>query len=127
MVVILTVIIDFHHHPHLNFSEILAPATCIVVSVTASTTQGKALEQEELAAVQEACDMAEKLHTDRLNMYQLVESRMSLIAPNLCEILGAGTAAMIVAKAGGIPFFSFLSCNRSRISSAELDICRRWI
>ncbi|VDO12452.1 unnamed protein product, partial [Brugia timori] len=29
-------------------SEILAPATCIVVSVTASTTQGKALEPDEL-------------------------------------------------------------------------------
>lgn len=85
----------------MNFSEILAPATCIVVSVTASTTQGKALEPDELLAVQEACDMAEQLHTDRLNMYQLVESRMALIAPNLCEILGAGTAAMIVAKAGG--------------------------
>lgn len=86
---------------NVNFSEILAPATCIVVSVTASTTQGKALEPDELIAVQEACDMAEQLHTDRLNMYQLVESRMALIAPNLCEILGAGTAAMIVAKAGG--------------------------
>lgn len=69
--------------------------------MTASTTQGKALEPDELVAVQEACDMAEQLHTDRLNMYQLVESRMALIAPNLCEILGAGTAAMIVAKAGG--------------------------
>lgn len=72
------------------------------MSVTASTTQGKALEPEELSAVLEACDMAEKLHTDRLKMYQLVESRMALIAPNLCEILGAGTAAMIVAKAGGV-------------------------
>lgn len=79
----------------------MAPATCIVVSVTASTTQGKALDANELKAVQEACDLAEKLHTDRLNMYRLVESRMTLIAPNLCEILGAGTAAMIVAKAGG--------------------------
>lgn len=35
-------------------SQILAPATCIVISVTASTTQGKALEMEELASVQ-AC------------------------------------------------------------------------
>ncbi|VDM96032.1 unnamed protein product [Thelazia callipaeda] len=93
-------------------SEILAPATCIVVSVTASTTQGKALEPDVLAAVQEACDVAEKLHTDRLNMYQLVESRMALIAPNLCEILGAGTAAMIVAKAGGLaPLARLPACN----------------
>lgn len=86
---------------HISFSEILAPATCIVVSVTASTTQGKPLDADELASVQEACDLAEKMHADRLNMYRLVESRMALIAPNLCEILGAGTAAMIVSKAGG--------------------------
>lgn len=33
-------------------SQILAPATCIVISVTASTTQGKALENEELASIQ---------------------------------------------------------------------------
>uniref|UniRef100_F1KVK2 U4/U6 small nuclear ribonucleoprotein Prp31 n=1 Tax=Ascaris suum TaxID=6253 RepID=F1KVK2_ASCSU len=93
-------------------SEILAPATCIVVSVTASTTQGKPLDADELASVQEACDLAEKMHADRLNMYRLVESRMALIAPNLCEILGAGTAAMIVSKAGGLaPLARLPACN----------------
>ncbi|KHN84540.1 U4/U6 small nuclear ribonucleoprotein Prp31 [Toxocara canis] len=93
-------------------SEILAPATCIVVSVTASTTQGKPLDADELYAVQEACDLAEKMHNDRLNMYRLVESRMALIAPNLCEILGAGTAAMIVSKAGGLaPLARLPACN----------------
>lgn len=77
-----------------------------MVSVTASTTQGKPLEVDELESVIEACEMAEKLHLDRLNMYRLIESRMSLIAPNLCEILGAGTTAMVVSKAGGL----FLLC-----------------
>lgn len=43
-------------------SQILAPSTCIVVSVTASTTQGKYLEADELAAVNEACALAETLH-----------------------------------------------------------------
>uniref|UniRef100_A0A915BC29 U4/U6 small nuclear ribonucleoprotein Prp31 n=2 Tax=Parascaris univalens TaxID=6257 RepID=A0A915BC29_PARUN len=93
-------------------SEILAPATCIVVSVTASTTQGKPLDADELVSVQEACDLAEKMHADRLNMYRLVESRMALIAPNLCEIIGAGTAAMIVSKAGGLaPLARLPACN----------------
>ncbi|MFH4977409.1 hypothetical protein AB6A40_004118 [Gnathostoma spinigerum] len=60
----------------------------------------------------EACDMAESIHADRVNMYRLVESRMALIAPNLCEILGAGTAAMVVAKAGGLaPLARMPSCN----------------
>ncbi|VDL86262.1 unnamed protein product [Nippostrongylus brasiliensis] len=48
---------------HELLGQILAPATCIVVSVTASTTQGKSLEPDELNAVREACDLAEKLHT----------------------------------------------------------------
>lgn len=93
-------------------SDILAPATCIVVSVTASTTQGKPLEVDELESVIEACEMAETLHLDRLNMYRLIESRMSLIAPNLCEILGAGTTAMVVSKAGGLaPLARLPACN----------------
>lgn len=80
----------------------MAPAACIVMSVTASTTQGKALEPDELSALLEACDTAKKLHTDRLKMYQHTESRMALIASNLSENVGAGIAAMIFAKAGGL-------------------------
>ncbi|KAL6731204.1 hypothetical protein Aduo_002098 [Ancylostoma duodenale] len=83
--------------------QILAPATCIVVSVTASTTQGKSLEPDELNAVREACDLAEKLHTDRISMHRLVELRMSLIAPNLVHLLGAATTALLV---GFVPLFT---------------------
>ena len=46
--------------------------------------------------------MAEELHLQRLKMQQFVESRMTLIAPNLCRIVGAGTAAMLVVQAGGL-------------------------
>lgn len=46
--------------------------------------------------------MAEELHLQRLKMHQFVESRMALIAPNLCRIVGAGTAAMLVSQAGGL-------------------------
>ncbi|VDM77908.1 unnamed protein product [Strongylus vulgaris] len=93
-------------------SQILAPATCIVVSVTASTTQGKSLEPEELNAVREACDLAEKLHTDRISMYRLIEVRMSLIAPNLVHLLGAATTALLVSQAGGLaPLSRMPACN----------------
>ncbi|GMR53777.1 hypothetical protein PMAYCL1PPCAC_23972, partial [Pristionchus mayeri] len=93
-------------------SQILAPATCIVVSVTASTTQGKALENEELASVQEACSLADRLKQDRLAMFQLVQLRMSLIAPNLVALLGAESAAALVAQAGGLaPLARMPACN----------------
>ncbi|CAI4223173.1 unnamed protein product [Auanema sp. JU1783] len=92
--------------------QILAPATCIVVSVTASTTQGKVLESEELHAINEACDLAERLHNDRISMYRLIELRMSLIAPNLVHLLGAHTTALLVSQAGGLaPLSRMPSCN----------------
>uniref|UniRef100_A0AC35FMW8 U4/U6 small nuclear ribonucleoprotein Prp31 n=1 Tax=Panagrolaimus sp. PS1159 TaxID=55785 RepID=A0AC35FMW8_9BILA len=87
--------------------EVLAPATVMVVSVTASTSQGKPLEPEELEIVMEACDMAEALQEERVRMHQYVEQRMALIAPNLCAIVGAGTAAItasILPHAGFIYF-----------------------
>uniref|UniRef100_A0A1I7WVB7 U4/U6 small nuclear ribonucleoprotein Prp31 n=1 Tax=Heterorhabditis bacteriophora TaxID=37862 RepID=A0A1I7WVB7_HETBA len=92
--------------------QILAPATCIVVSVTASTTQGKTLDSTELAAVSEACDLAEKLHTDRISMHRLVEMRTALIAPNLVYLLGAATTALLVSQAGGLaPLARMPACN----------------
>jgi len=81
---------------------ILPPATCIVVSVTASTSQGRPLEPDELQVIVEACTMAEELHMQRLKMHQFVELRMALIAPNLCRIVGAGTAAMLISQSGGL-------------------------
>lgn len=44
-----------------NLSRILLPATVIVVSVTAATTQGQPLTEEELVAVNEACQLALEL------------------------------------------------------------------
>ncbi|CAB3407530.1 unnamed protein product [Caenorhabditis bovis] len=93
-------------------SRILAPAACIVVSVTVSTTQGTKLEADELHAVTEACDLAEQLHTDRLSMHRLVELRMALIAPNLVNLLGASTTALLVSQAGGLaPLSRMPACN----------------
>jgi U4/U6 small nuclear ribonucleoprotein PRP31 len=40
-----------------GLDEVLPAATIMVVSVTASTTQGQRIEQEELDQAMEACDM----------------------------------------------------------------------
>ncbi|KAI6217348.1 Pre-mRNA-processing factor 31 [Aphelenchoides besseyi] len=91
---------------------VLPPAACIVVSVTASTTQGKKLEDDELQIILEACELAEELDKERFSIHKFVEQRMTLIAPNLCRILGSGTAAMIVSQAGGLgPLSKQPACN----------------
>lgn len=81
---------------------ILTQATIMVVSVTASTTQGTLLTEEELAAIEEACKMAQDLNTTKIRILEYVESRMSFIAPNLSCIVGASVAAKLMGAAGGL-------------------------
>ncbi|XP_037286739.1 pre-mRNA processing factor 31 [Rhipicephalus microplus] len=90
----------------------LTPATIMVVSVTASTTQGQLLSQEELTTIFEACDMALELNDFKLEIYSYVESRMSFIAPNLSQIVGASVAAKLMGVAGGLTNLSKMpACN----------------
>lgn len=56
--------------------------------------------------------MAEELYDLRMKMHVFVELRMALIAPNLCRIVGAGTAAMLISQAGGLaPLAKMPACN----------------
>lgn len=82
--------------------DILTPATIMVVSVTASTTQGTLLTEEEMNIVNEACDMALELSDFKRKIHDYVESRMTFIAPNLSVIVGASIAAKIMGIAGGL-------------------------
>lgn len=95
-----------------NLQQILTNATIMVVSVTASTTQGQILTEEELGRVVEACDMALELNQLKHWIYEYVESRMSFIAPNLSLIVGASTAAKVMGIAGGLTNLSKMpACN----------------
>uniref|UniRef100_A0A8C9UXE8 U4/U6 small nuclear ribonucleoprotein Prp31 n=1 Tax=Scleropages formosus TaxID=113540 RepID=A0A8C9UXE8_SCLFO len=81
-----------------TLQQILTNATIMVVSVTASTTQGTMLGEDELQRLEEACDMALELNQSKHRIYEYVESRMSFIAPNLSIIVGASTAAKIMGE-----------------------------
>ncbi|XP_044777935.1 U4/U6 small nuclear ribonucleoprotein Prp31 isoform X2 [Neomonachus schauinslandi] len=95
-----------------NLQQILTNATIMVVSVTASTTQGQQLSEEGLERLEEACDMALELNASKHRIYEYVESRMSFIAPNLSIIIGASTAAKIMGVAGGLTNLSKMpACN----------------
>ncbi|CAI8023058.1 U4/U6 small nuclear ribonucleoprotein Prp31 [Geodia barretti] len=84
----------------------------MVVSVTASTTQGQRIEQEELDCVMEACDMALILNEKKLKILGYVESRMSFIAPNVSAIVGSTVATKLMGLAGGLSALSKIpACN----------------
>ncbi|KAJ2952601.1 hypothetical protein O0L34_g6924 [Tuta absoluta] len=90
----------------------LTQATIMIVSVTASTTQGKVLTEKELDEIIEACDMAADLNNFKSRIYEYVESRMTFIAPNITAIVGASTAAKILGVAGGLTKLSRMpACN----------------
>lgn len=100
--------------------QFLTQATIMVVTVTASTTQGELLTDKELQEIQEACTLGIDLNTTKLRIYEYVESRMSFIAPNLSAIIGASTAAKIMGVAGGLTNLSKMpACNVQLLGSQK--------
>ncbi|XP_041364240.1 U4/U6 small nuclear ribonucleoprotein Prp31-like [Gigantopelta aegis] len=92
--------------------EILTPATIMVVSVTASTTQGNVLSPEESSVIMEACEMAIDINKCKAEILKYVESRMTFISPNLSIIVGASVAAKLMGIAGGLTNLSKMpACN----------------
>merc|ERR1719412_545352 len=94
-----------------NLEPFLNQATIMVVSVTASTTQGVEISKEDLNVVSEACDIALKLNDYKKKIFDYVESRMAYIAPNLSSIIGASTAAKLMGAAGGLTALSKMPAN----------------
>jgi U4/U6 small nuclear ribonucleoprotein PRP31 len=95
-----------------GLDEVLPAATIMVVSVTASTTQGQRIEQDELDRVLEACDMGLELNEKKLKILSYVESQMSFIAPNLSAIAGPTVATKLMGIAGGLTALSKIpACN----------------
>lgn len=95
-----------------DLTDVLPPATKMVVSVTASTTQGEKLEEDDVERLMEACKTVTDLLEAKINIFEYVESRMTFIAPNLSIIVGASTAAKLMGSAGGLTSLSKMpACN----------------
>ncbi|UZO26359.1 uncharacterized protein OCT59_018593 [Rhizophagus irregularis] len=95
-----------------DLRSILPSATVMVVTVTGSTTNGQKLTDEESMIVSDACDMALELDAAKRKILEYVESRMTLIAPNLSAIVGSTTAAKMLGQAGGLlALCKMPSCN----------------
>ncbi|CAO0797311.1 unnamed protein product [Mucor circinelloides] len=95
-----------------DLRPILPSATIMVITVTATTTSGKPLSDHEWKLTEEACDMALDLDAARRKIMNYVESRMTVIAPNLSAVVGTPTAAKLLTAAGGLTAFCKIpSCN----------------
>ncbi|KAF6256171.1 U4/U6 small nuclear ribonucleoprotein [Scenedesmus sp. NREL 46B-D3] len=95
-----------------DLEDLLPAASVMVVTVTATTTAGKALGDELLARVEAGCDMALQLDEDKQQIIKFVESRMHQIAPNLSAAIGSEVAARLMGVAGGLLSLSKMpACN----------------
>ena len=80
----------------------LSSSAVMVVTVTGSTTSGRAFTASELGVVSEAIAEWKALSSARVSLLEFIESRMAALAPNVTELLSSRVAAMLIACAGGL-------------------------
>lgn len=106
-----------------DLEGLLPSATIMVVSVTASTTNGKPLPEDSLGKTLEACDRALDLDESKKKLIAYVESRMGSIAPNLSTIVGSAIAAQLMGTAGGLMnLASMPACNVQILGSKKKNL-----
>lgn len=86
----------------LDLESILPPAAVMVITVTATTTSGKPLLEDDLAKVMLGCDRMQQVVSDRDAILDLVQRKMHRIAPNLSAAVGTEIAAQLMGAAGGL-------------------------
>ena len=82
--------------------NILDAPTLMVITVEATRASGRELQDVELAAVMNACKLLLILDKSKHILTEYVQSRMSVFAPNLTELIGSLTAAQLINYAGGL-------------------------
>ncbi|GAA6009005.1 hypothetical protein JCM11491_005709 [Sporobolomyces phaffii] len=85
-----------------DIAGILPSGSVMAVKVTAATSKGEVLDEKEWIQVTEACEMMFGLDGAKKKILEYVESRISLLAPNISAIVGTQTATKILGIAGGL-------------------------
>lgn len=95
-----------------SLESILPHGTVVVISMTASTTNGKKLTEEAWVRVRDGCKVVRDLDAVRSKILGYVESRISFIAPNLSALVGSRVATKLLGVAGGLTGLSKIpACN----------------
>ncbi|GLJ26736.1 hypothetical protein SUGI_0520930 [Cryptomeria japonica] len=106
-----------------DLEGLLPSAIIMVVSVTASTTSGKPLSEENLQKTLDACDRALTLDVAKKKVLDFVESRMGYIAPNLSAIVGSAVAAKLMGTAGGLSSLAKMpACNVQLLGAKKKNL-----
>uniref|UniRef100_F6HPN1 Nop domain-containing protein n=1 Tax=Vitis vinifera TaxID=29760 RepID=F6HPN1_VITVI len=106
-----------------DLEGLLPSAIIMVVSVTASTTSGKPLPEENLKKTVDACDRALALDLAKKKVLDFVESRMGYIAPNLSAIVGSAVAAKLMGTAGGLTALAKMpACNVQLLGAKKKNL-----
>ena len=96
----------------LPLEQVLPRNVSMGVVVSGSSTTGRELSPSELEVCRHGCEEAFRLDADRSAMLRFVESRMSVLAPNLSALMGTAVAARLIGLAGGLARLSQVpGCN----------------
>jgi len=104
---------------NVDLSAILPRNTIMAIHVTSSTTSGKSLSQSDLEKVMEGCDDVLKLDAIKREIFEFVESKMELIAPNLSNLIGSSLAAKLIATVGGVVALSKIPASNVMVIGAQ--------
>ncbi|SPQ18996.1 dbe9f4e0-6ca3-4264-ab75-73f536816ead [Thermothielavioides terrestris] len=85
-----------------TLKSVLDGPSLMIVTVEATTSKGRAMSQEELQRVVQACEMVIALDKAKKTLTEYVQSRMNIFAPNLTALIGSLTAAQLLNQAGGL-------------------------
>eukprot|EP00871_Galdieria_phlegrea_P000590 jgi/Galph1/1531/GphlegSOOS_G209.1 len=105
---------------HKDLSGVLPQATIITVAVTSVSTLGRPLTQEELDRVVALCREVFDLYDIQTKLLSFVESRMSVLAPNVTAAVGSSVAAQLIGLCGGVENLSKIpACNVQTLGSKK--------
>ncbi|KAI1107680.1 pre-mRNA splicing factor [Jackrogersella minutella] len=85
-----------------SLKSVLDGPSLMIVTVEATTTKGREINQEELERILRACHMMIKMDKAKKTLTDYVQSRMNIFAPNLTALIGSLTAAQLINTAGGL-------------------------
>lgn len=109
-----------------ELNEVLTSNQILTVTVAGSTTAGRRLNDAEMEAVKDAAAYIDEVREAQADLTSFVAGRMEGLAPSVCALVGATTAARLVALAGGLAELSRIpSCNLQVIGQVKQSSAAR--
>lgn len=107
-------------------NEFLNNNQIITISVAGSTTSGRLLTIRELEQVDDAATYIEDIIKVQNELAEFVEQRMESLAPSICALVGAPTAARLIGLAGGLAELTKIpACNLQVLGQVKQNAASR--